>query len=79
MKNYIIEASGGHLTTKRYIHPSGLLTGSKVGAERFELPEALRLIKLNYTPNGVRLKACYYTGIYSDVSVVDEIKRKFNL
>ena len=59
MGKYIIEVSGGHLSGKRYVHPTGLLVETKQAAERFELSKAIELIKLNLPETSCKLKAAY--------------------
>jgi hypothetical protein len=59
MGRYVIEVSGGHLSSKRYVHQTGLLTGEKAAAERFELSKAIELIRLNLPETSCKLKAAY--------------------
>jgi len=44
---YIIRASGGHLKEERFVHESGLLTGVKEAAERFNSFDAAESVKMN--------------------------------
>jgi hypothetical protein len=59
---YIIQATGGHLTTARYVHTSGLFTANKNAAERFDELQATENIRLNTT------SACTFEALF----VLDE-------
>lgn len=61
-KNYIIEISGGHLSSPRYVHHSGMLIKWKQGAEKFSLEDALESIWQNIPETTCKLKAVYYPG-----------------
>lgn len=56
---YVIELSGGHLPYPKYVHPSGLLVDLIIGAEQFELKDAIKSIRENLPETKCKMKAKY--------------------